>query len=220
MKNKIFIFLLNINSFNEDVIKEYFIKNYQKDFVDKFTNEKIFSLWFRYYICDNFFHFNPNFSINSFGKPIIKNSDFYLNISHNNNYIAIVFSKKNNGIDLEFKFRKCNYLKVANRYFSQNEYKELLKSSNLKTDFLTLWTLKEAEVKRNSLGIAKGLKTSIFEKNNDIWKSINFNNDFFTFFYKNLIISICQDNIVNSYKEIFVLDSNFNFNKITNLVIK
>lgn len=56
-------------------------------------------------------------------------------------------------------------------------------SKNIEKEFYKLWTLKEAEVKRNSIGIAHGLAKATFTKN-ESWASENYPADFVSYFLK------------------------------------
>lgn len=54
----------------------------------------------------DYYNLNYNNKIilrNDNGKPYIKNSNIYFNISHSNDYVVCVFNNKNVGIDIEKK---------------------------------------------------------------------------------------------------------------------
>ncbi|MWX59865.1 4-phosphopantetheinyl transferase, partial [Francisella tularensis] len=69
---------------------------------------------------------------------------------------------------------------------------------------------KEAQVKRDSLGIAKGLSGANFSKINDSWLSNSYPDDFVTFSYDESIVSICCKNIVAQKINLFeIVDFKF-----------
>ncbi|MDE4984523.1 4'-phosphopantetheinyl transferase superfamily protein, partial [Francisella tularensis] len=70
-----------------------------------------------------------------------------------------------------------NIISIAQRYFTSLENQWLADSDNPVKDFYTLWTLKEAQVKRDSIGIAKGLSCANFSKFNDSWLSNSYPDD-------------------------------------------
>ena len=90
------------------------------------------------------------------GKPCLKNNDLFFNLSHAHQKIIYVFSKKKVGIDIEFKKRDVNFLKIAERFFSlsESEYLKSLPSAQLLDMFYRLWTCKEAYVKALGEGIS------------------------------------------------------------------
>ena len=94
------------------------------------------------------------------GKPYLKNiSDIYFNISHSGNAVAVAISDNEIGIDIE-KIKTPN-LKVAERFFTENEKKYI----NSDIDFFEIWTKKEAYFKQLGKGISDDFsKTDILDK--------------------------------------------------------
>lgn len=82
------------------------------------------------------------------GKPYIDGTD-YFSISHSGDYWVALFSECECGFDVQVE-RKCDYLKIAERWFSPDET-EKIKTAR---DFFELWTRREA--------YAKVLGTSVF----------------------------------------------------------
>ncbi|UYX55521.1 4'-phosphopantetheinyl transferase superfamily protein [Bacillus thuringiensis] len=95
------------------------------------------------------------FKYNQYGKPFVENfSDFHFNISHSGEWVICATANSNVGIDIE-KVSKIEALKLANEFFSEEEFYDL---SNMNPDeqinyFYDLWTLKESYIKT----IGKGL---------------------------------------------------------------
>ena len=89
------------------------------------------------------------------GKPYIDGIRTYFNISHSGDKVICAFSDVEVGCDVERK--TCDCLKIAQRFFAENEYKYLYNISDmgaLDKEFLRIWTRKEAFVKAKGFGIA------------------------------------------------------------------
>ena len=83
------------------------------------------------------------------GKPYFKAyPEFHFNISHTENVIAVAFSKKDVGVDIE-KLRSVNP-KIARKFFTEDE-RAFVKNDK---DFFYVWTRKEAYIKRNGRGFS------------------------------------------------------------------
>ncbi|OGT24399.1 MAG: hypothetical protein A2W47_03565 [Gammaproteobacteria bacterium RIFCSPHIGHO2_12_38_15] len=105
------------------------------------------------------------------GKPSLKNNDLLFNLSHAHQKIIYVFSKKRKvGVDVEFKKREVNFLKIAERFFSlsESQYLKNLPSAQLLDMFYRLWTYKEAYVKALGQGISSFQDFSIDVKKNPL----------------------------------------------------
>lgn len=92
----------------------------------------------------------PELVYNEFGKPYLKNNDLYFNISHADNYIILVISEKEIGIDMEKITMKP---RVMERVCTPDEQK-LIKSPD---DFTIMWVKKESYVKFLGVGLSYGL---------------------------------------------------------------
>lgn len=90
------------------------------------------------------------------GKPYLINFPLEFNLSHSEDLAIYAFSAYQAlGVDIEKKGKKIEVLKLAKRFFSQTEYKEL---KNLPPDeqqiaFFHIWTRKEAFVKALGQGL-------------------------------------------------------------------
>ena len=88
------------------------------------------------------------------GKPHFKESDIKFNISHEDNLVAIIVSKKECGIDLT---RKVNNLELANKILSFEE-KEQYDACDDKEAFIAQkWAMKEAYSKMTGTGMNQAL---------------------------------------------------------------
>lgn len=100
------------------------------------------------------------FSHNQFGKPEMideqNSKKLNFNISHSQNTLCMAFSKNNPiGIDCEVVKRVEDYLAIAERHFSLNEFNQLKSIPGEKQleGFYTIWTAKEAIIKLIGTGL-------------------------------------------------------------------
>lgn len=131
------------------------------------------------------------FRYNEFGKPYLANCpDFYFNISHTKNALAIAIADKEIGVDIE-KIKKYNP-KIADRYFTLEEA-NYLKEHSTAEDFFEIWTKKEAYLK----WLGTGLSASLNSFNTLEQKNIR------TIHLEEYIISVCSQTDVQFEKLIF-----------------
>lgn len=95
------------------------------------------------------------FSYGPHGKPFIKDSKFYFNVSHSAKVIVIAISRSCVGVDTEFVERKVNYNQIMSKFFNESEIKdwENCKGATPLQSFLLGWTRKEAVLKATGDGI-------------------------------------------------------------------
>ena len=101
------------------------------------------------------------FQYNDYGKPSIHKAQqsipLFFNLSHSaNRLILAVAGFSELGVDIEACLKPRRVERIADRYFSKQEAKELLsldKAEQL-SRFYDLWTLKEAYIKACGLGLA------------------------------------------------------------------
>lgn len=94
------------------------------------------------------------FEFNEFGKPYIKGSDVFFNLSHSGDYVMCVISDSEVGCDIQ----KIGYCKdnLAKRFFCEEEYSDITSQANddlRKNLFYRYWTLKESFMKAIGLGL-------------------------------------------------------------------
>jgi len=105
------------------------------------------------------------FCYNQFGKPRISEAinmrkiSFNASYSHNIALIAIAL-ERDIGIDIEWIYRDCEHVEIANEFFSERERNVFLKLPNeSKVEaFYKCWTRKEALVKAIGKGLSFSLK--------------------------------------------------------------
>ena len=87
------------------------------------------------------------------GKPYLKNSTMYFNISHSGDYVVLAISNREIGIDIENIERKAPYSsKVAARCFTKQECEWMGEGDN--EPFFRLWTAKESIMKASGFGFS------------------------------------------------------------------
>lgn len=115
-------------------------------------------------------HFNINdyeLIYNENNKPYIKNSNVYFNISHSGDYVAVIVSDTEVGIDIQ-RINKLQ-LNIAQKCFHENEYKNIINENdiNKQTDlFYSYWAMKEAYTKAIGKGLAMPLNSFDVTSNN------------------------------------------------------
>lgn len=95
-------------------------------------------------------------------KPEYADKNIHFNLSHTGDYVVCAISENAVGVDIEHT--RKNYLKVARRFFTDNECRWIGEDENR---FLRIWTLKEAYSKYTGQGIALTISDTEFryEKN-------------------------------------------------------
>jgi 4'-phosphopantetheinyl transferase len=95
-------------------------------------------------------------------SPATPNQNISFNVSHSFDMSLIAITLEQPvGIDVEKVRGDIDYEKLALRYFSDNEYKAIMKYDDEQRvhAFFATWTRKEAIVKAMGTGIASGLKS-------------------------------------------------------------
>ena len=100
------------------------------------------------------------------GKPYLENSPFYFSISHCNNIVVCIISKRNVGIDIE-DIKQVNKF-VVKKSLTELELLKLLSLNNKEEYFFRIWTLKEALLKVKGFGLSYGMKNIEFYINDKI----------------------------------------------------
>ena len=220
MSNQIKLFIIDFDSFDTDSLA-FKLQDFGVELDDgsKTYRQKLFSQFIRYKVLKGYLKLSQlEFSINQNNKPYLEShSDTYFNISHTKNHIVMAVADQEIGVDIEETVSKKSFMSIARRYFSSCEVKELEQSTDLKKDFYTLWTLKESQVKRNSLGIAYGLKDALFYKKDSGWVSENLAKDFLTYSYSKAVISICTNDITTKKIELIKINKRCDYKEIIHL---
>ena len=102
-----------------------------------------------------------NFSYKNKGKPFIKGSAVKFNLAHSGGIAVYAFAKNMDiGIDTELVREMPDALKIAMRFFSEEEVKEIseLSEDKIIEAFFNCWTRKEAFIKAVGEGLSFPLK--------------------------------------------------------------
>lgn len=97
------------------------------------------------------------FTYNEFGKPQLASGAMHFNVSHSANFGLLAFDHLNPlGVDVEFKRPDFGGLKIARRFFSEHEVKELesLPETERLQGFFNGWSRKESYIKAEGKGLA------------------------------------------------------------------
>lgn len=94
-------------------------------------------------------------------KPYLVDSEHCFNLSHSGDMAICIFSDREVGCDVESR-RKID-LKIAERCFSENEYRQIMESDDREDAFLRIWTLKESFSKCLGLGLGMPLDEIDFD---------------------------------------------------------
>jgi 4'-phosphopantetheinyl transferase len=99
------------------------------------------------------------FAKGEYGKPSIKDSKVFFNISHSHNIACFAFNFHDEiGIDVELQRNMNNLQGIAKRVFSPIERDYLFSNdADINDRFFTLWSRKEAVVKATGDGISTDL---------------------------------------------------------------
>ena len=132
----------------------------------------------------------------------MENIPLEFNLSHSGDYAICAISDDEVGCDIE-KIKDVN-LKIAKRFFSEEEYNNVLKDNKL---FFRYWTLKESYLKAKGIGI-KGLDNAKI----DIESLTLINDDKYHLYELNIIdgynIALCLSN-----------NENYEYKIITSVII-
>lgn len=124
-----------------------------------------------------------------YGKPYLKEGPCF-NLSHTHGAVAAAVSERPVGIDLE---RVRPYLsKLPERVLSPVELRWFRSGGERKTDFFTLWTLKESFLKLQGTGLT-GFPNETEFYFEDRWRLRNSGLYFSVFCEKDLLLSVCGE---------------------------
>ena len=92
------------------------------------------------------------------GKPYFQGKELYFSISHDADTVAVAISGQDVGIDIQSSRGASREQEIAQRFFTQNEC-DSIKSGE--TDFLSVWTKREAYAKLTDTPLASMLKKEL-----------------------------------------------------------
>ncbi|HLD16378.1 MAG TPA: 4'-phosphopantetheinyl transferase superfamily protein [Coxiellaceae bacterium] len=103
------------------------------------------------------------------GKPYLKDHSLEFNFSYSHCVATMAVARQPIGVDVEPISRTVDYLAIAKRFFSPEEYHQLAAINPLEqvSAFFCLWTRKEAFVKAKGLGLSFGLDQFVVDLERD-----------------------------------------------------
>lgn len=180
-----YLYIANIKLLeNNDVYNKAYqlISKDRKEKVDKlkFINDKKLSILAEIILKKALKELNLNNNIeyiyNEYKKPYLKNNVFF-NISHSGEYVICVLSDNEVGCDIEY-IRDID-LKIAKKYFNNDEYQSIINSNNKLDTFYRYWTLKESYIKLLGLGLNLELDSFKIDISNKLNFTQNINNNLY-----------------------------------------
>lgn len=173
--NNITIWLLLLDKLSEEDIREMYVccSEARRERADRIKQElkRLQSVGAGYllYLLKRKFVIDEEPVILPEGKPVFqRNAGLHFSISHAGKAVVLAFGEKQLGVDVEY-VKQAN-LKVAKRFFRQEEYEYLLaKEETERADvFCRMWTGKEAVVKAAGAGLSMPLGSfSVLEEVTD-----------------------------------------------------
>ena len=180
------IIVKNINEYSNEEINLFYKTSKNKRIIDK-KNEKSKkqSIIGEMILSELLKKYNKNHNkieviYNKNGKPYLKNSDIYFNISHADEYVVCAISKKEIGVDIE-KIRETNINTI--NYFSTEKEKEYILADTEKIYYrlFEIYTLKEAYIKMNGDSLTNIKNITNYDEAHITKKEVD-----------NYIITICE----------------------------
>lgn len=98
-------------------------------------------------------------------KPYLKDNPYYFNLSHSGKYIACCIGKEELGVDIQEKItlEREKMLSLAESFFAEEEYQDMITKEDPEDYFFALWTLKETYLKYKGEGLYLSLKSIVFQ---------------------------------------------------------
>lgn len=169
--NRVFILTVNLTSYINNISKCWEClsvkektqvnKYYTKSLSDKYIMSHgilrhILSYYTKQYPQD------IEFTHNEYGKPFLKNSNIYFNMSHSHNIVSyIVALNYRVGIDIELHDNNLNVQELASLVLTsaESQYLSSIESKEKLEFFYHLWTKKESLIKANGQGLSYPINT-------------------------------------------------------------
>ncbi len=92
------------------------------------------------------------FEYNEYGKPLLKGGGYFFSVSHSGDFVAFAGADSPVGVDIQTVGRADH--RVAERFFTSEEYAAICAAPSPEREFFRIWTLKEAYVKMLGVGMA------------------------------------------------------------------
>ncbi len=166
----------NINDFSNDEVNAFYkkIPIIKRKKIDKIRNElsRKQSIIGELLLSKLINYNNIDYYINENGKPYLINNKKYFNISHSNDYIVVIISDYEIGIDIE-KIRNTN-IKNINMFATEKEKEYILSDKkNIEYRLFQIYTLKESYFKMLGTNLNNILEVEFSINKNNIVCSEN-----------------------------------------------
>ncbi len=92
------------------------------------------------------------FSYNEYGKPLLKGGGYFFSVSHSGDLVAFAGANSPVGVDIQI-VQRADY-RLAERFFTKEEYDAICAAPSSEREFFRIWTLKEAYVKLLGTGMS------------------------------------------------------------------
>ena len=89
---------------------------------------------------------------NEYGKEYFYSNALYYNVSHTKTLVCAAVSDSEVGVDCETLRAFDDHLKIAMRFFTENEYLKIKDAADPLREFFAVWTKKESYVKYTGKG--------------------------------------------------------------------
>lgn len=215
MDNYLYIAKTSLLDKEDDYNKAYsLLTPYRKERTDKYKyiNDKKLSILAERLLKKALKDLNINSSYHYFfndnKKPFLNDIPLKFNISHSNDYVIVALSQDEVGCDIEYI--KDIDLKIADKYFFNSEYINIINSQNKLESFYRYWTLKESFMKATGKGFSLNLNDFEIKIDDQIFVNQSLDNN--KYFFKEIEIkdykcSICllnnKDVIVKEISNLF-----------------
>ena len=161
----------SINDYNKREIDNFYnlIPSIKKEKIDKYkiSKSKIQSIIGEILLKKLLNNKNIDYYYNKDGKPYLKNSNLFFNISHSYDYVITTISSNEIGVDIE-KIRKTP-LNTINKFATDKEKEYILSTKeNIEERLFKIYTLKEAYFKAQGTNLNDILKIEFIINNQNI----------------------------------------------------
>ena len=150
-----------------EALPECPLSKYRKNKISNIKNPEIFKkqIITEFFLLKCLISLDPDLrrpldiSVSDNGKPYIEGFKYRFSISHSDDLLMIAIDENEIGIDCQKTVEKEKYLKICNRYFS-NEEKNYITDED---SFTEIWTKKEAYAKMHGISVFDVLSENIMK---------------------------------------------------------
>lgn len=146
----------------------------------------------------------PDFITNGYGKPFLKGSRKFFNLSHSGRYAAIAYGDTEVGVDIQI--RRVTKESMLSRFLNPYELEEMPQDIEDRVRRVNqFWSIKEAYIKMLGMGLAYDMRNCIIKPK--LHQVIDTTDNYATAYYKDFCIddeyflTVCsrEDNLPDDY---------------------